>query len=405
MKTESTAPPQLRPSRSESSWAKRSAAESSEGTLSLRDTVIKIDLSAIAENMVNIRQLVGPDVAVAAVVKANAYGHGALAVAPTLLESGASMLAVATLGEALELRDHFPDCPLLVMGLVPDAALSLAAARKITLTIDSLHQARLLNEAAKKLGHPALIHIKIDTGFHRIGFPCNEDGLRDINAIKDLPWLQTEGIFSHLALLDDASNRLQYEKFCQIVKRLEENGFSFRYRHLADSIALVDYPEYRMDMVRAGALIYGLRGFHKGYVSVRQALTFETKICHITSIQKGEGVSYDYTWKAPYDTKVGTLPFGYADGYPRNLRGKGVVSIRGVRCPLVGVLCMDQCMVDLHDVPDAEIGDIAIIYGDGSDAAPDIQEISTLAGTNKNEIVARLSARPQRFYYKSVIDR
>ncbi|MCD7745128.1 MAG: alanine racemase [Lachnospiraceae bacterium] len=365
----------------------------------LRDTVIRVDLSAIAENMANIRHLVGPNVAVAAAVKANGYGHGALAIAPTLLESGASMLAVASLGEALELRDQLPDCPILVMGLVPDTCLSLAAARRITLTIDSLRQARLLNDAAKKLGRPALIHIKIDTGFHRIGFPCNEEGLEELSGLRELPWLVTEGIFSHLALLDDASNRIQYEQFLWILGRLEEIGFSFRYRHLADSIALVDYPEYRMDMVRAGALIYGLKGFHKGFVSVRQALTFETKICHITSVKKGEGVSYDYTWRAPEDTRIGTLPFGYADGYPRNLRGKGVVSIRGVRCPIVGVLCMDQCMVDLHDVPDAEIGDTAVIYGDGSDAAPDIQEISTLAGTNKNEIVARLTARPQRIYY------
>ncbi|MGN0353688.1 MAG: alanine racemase [Muricoprocola sp.] len=364
----------------------------------LRDTIIKVDLSALAENMTNIRTLVGPDVAVAAVVKANGYGHGAAAIAPTLMDSGASVLAVATLGEALELRKQFPNYPILIMGLTPDRYLPLVAEHNLIQTIDSLHQAKLLNQAAGQIHSRTLIHLKIDTGFHRIGFPDTEAGFADILSIQALPWLEPEGIFSHLALLDDKSNQEQFCRFTHFVEALEQEGFSFRYKHIADSIALVDYPQYRMNMVRAGALIYGLRGFHKGYVEVRQALTFETKICHITEVKKGEGVSYDYTWRAPRDTRIATLPFGYADGYPRNLKGKGMVTIHGVRCPIVGVICMDQCMVDIGDVPQARIGDTAIIYGDGSGNTMSIQEISQLAGTNKNEIVSRLSQRPPRQY-------
>ena len=365
----------------------------------LRDTVIRVDLSAIAENMEHICQLVGKETAVAAVVKANGYGHGARAIAPTLIEHGAALLAVATLEEALELKQAFPGYPVLVMGLTPDRALSIR--RRIRHYPDDRQPTSGLVCSIRRqadLRQPAKTHLKVDTGFHRIGFSDSEAGIREMLQIKELPYLVTDGIFSHLALLDDASNLEQYQRFTSVINVLQAEGFSFRFRHIADSIALVDYPEYRMDMVRAGALIYGLRGFHKGFVKVRQALTFETKICHISNVRKGEGVSYDYAWRAPEDTRVATLPFGYADGYPRNLRDRGFVTIRGVRCPIIGVICMDQCMADLSQVPDAQIGDTAIIYGNGSDNAPDIQEISQLAQTNKNEIVSRLSSRPARIY-------
>ena len=181
----------------------------------LRDTVIRVDLSAIAENMEHICQLVGKETAVAAVVKANGYGHGARAIAPTLIEHGAALLAVATLEEALELKQAFPDYPVLVMGLTPDRALPYAAEYGIIQTIDSLHQARLLNQAAADLRQPARIHLKVDTGFHRIGFSDSEAGIREMLQIKELPYLVTDGIFSHLALLDDASNLEQYQRFTQ----------------------------------------------------------------------------------------------------------------------------------------------------------------------------------------------
>lgn len=364
----------------------------------LRDTVIRINLSAIAQNMKNICTLVGPDVAVAAVIKANGYGHGALALAPVLMESGASLLAVATLGEALELKKAYPDYPVLIMGLTPDTYLPYVVKYHIIQTIDTVHQARLLNRIGEENGCPVHIHLKIDTGFHRIGFPDDEKTLQSILELRDMPRLITDGIFSHLALFDEASDREQYDRFLNAVSFLESHGFQFRYRHIADSIALVDDPQYRLNMVRAGALIYGLKGFHKGFVSVQQALTFETRISHISTVPAGEGVSYDYTWRAEKETRVATLPFGYADGYPRNLRGKGFVTIRGIRCPIIGVICMDQCMADLTNVPDAEIGDTAIIYGDGSENTANIQEISELAQTNKNEIVSRLSLRPPRIY-------
>lgn len=365
-----------------------------------RETVIEVNLDRIAYNMEQIRAMVGKDVKIAAVVKANGYGHGALGIAPAIMEHGGDLLCVATLTEAIELKEAYPEYPVLIMGLTPKEAYPAVLDYDILQTIDTLDQANDLASLARKRGAVAGIHIKYDTGFHRIGFPDDPKSYSAIEEISRMEGLKIEGIFSHLVLLDDESNRRQYEAFCRAVKALRERGVVLPCCHLADSIASVDYPEYRMDMIRAGAIIYGLKGFHKGRLDVRQALTFKTKINHITEIKAGEGVSYDFMWRTERDTRIGTLPFGYADGYPRNLRGKAKVTIRGKQVPVVGVLCMDQCMVDLGDVPEAQIGDEVIIYGDGTGNTLDIQAISVLAETNKNDIVARLSARPARIYLK-----
>lgn len=364
----------------------------------LSDTQIWIDLDRIAGNMKAIKAMAGPKTAVAAVVKADGYGHGAAAIAPVLMENGAELLAVANLKEALELKQAHPDYPVMILGLTPDRLLPLTVQYGIIQTVDTLHQALLLNEAAAHQKRRAVIHIKYDTGFHRLGFPPTPESLEEICQICALPWIDAQGFYSHLALKDPATDACQFQLFMEALNRLEARGCQFRWRHIADSISSVDDPEYRLDMIRTGALIYGLKGFHRGSLAIRQALTFRTRISHITPISKGEGVSYDYMWTAPQDTRVGTMPFGYADGYPRALGGKGMVTIRGKRAPLVGVMCMDQCMVDLTEIPEAQVGDEVIIYGDGSGNTLDIQEVSQLAGTNKNEIVSRLTQRPPRIY-------
>ncbi len=365
----------------------------------LSDTQILVDLDRIAGNMRAVKEMAGPHVTVAAVVKADGYGHGAAAIAPTLMENGAGLLAVANLAEALELKKSYPQYPVLIMGLTPDRLLPLVVEHGIIQTVDTLRQAETLSRLAVQQKKAAIIHIKYDTGFHRLGFPAEPKSLEEIRRICSLPGIDAQGFYSHLALKDDASNKAQFSAFMRAADALGQMGCHFRFRHIADSISGVDDPEYRLDMIRTGALLYGLKGFHRGTLTVRQALTFRTRISHISHVKKGEGVSYDYVWTAPEDTRVGTLPFGYADGYPRCLgNGKGKVLIRGKRAPVIGVLCMDQCMVDLTDIPEACVGDEVIIYGNGSDDAPDIQEISQLAGTNKNEIVARLTKRPPRVY-------
>lgn len=367
----------------------------------LRDTILEIDLSKLAKNLGLIRKMVGPDTAITAVVKANAYGHGAVGIAKTLMESGADYLSVATLSEAVELKKVYPDYPLFIMGHTPDKYLSYVVDYDITATIFSLEQAQILSALAEKAGKKAKVHIKLDTGFHRLGLDAADtEGTFDvIRRIAALPSVETEGLFSHLALVNDEENTRQYALFTGIADRLKAEGIAFRYYHLADSIATVDDPAFRLNMVRVGALIYGMRGFHKGFVPVEQVMRFKAAISQLHPIRKGEGVSYDYLWKAPRDSVIATLPFGYADGYPRNLRDKGYVTIGGVKCPLVGVLCMDQVMADVTDVPGVREGDWATIYGDGENEMT-VQEAATLAGTNKNDILARLSLRPVRIYKK-----
>ena len=363
----------------------------------IRDTVVQVNLKNISENMDKICQMVGESVAVMAVIKANGYGHGAIGIASTIMAHGATYLAVATLSEALELRCEDENFPIFILGHTPDRLLHHVVEKNITQTVFSSSQAKLLAELGIKNGKNPKIHIKIDTGFHRLGTDDLSE-LKKICSYKDQ--VEIEGIFSHLALVNDEENKLQFEKFIQLVNLLEKEGIKFKYKHISDSISAVDYPEYRLNMIRPGALIFGLKGFHKGSIKVKSALTFVTRISQLHRISKGQGVGYDYLWKAPEDTLIGTLPFGYADGYPRNLRGKGYVSIRGTKCPIIGVICMDQCMVDLSELPDASEGDLAIIYGDGIDKAMTIEEASILAETNKNEIVARITARPPREYLK-----
>ncbi|HYE80741.1 MAG TPA: alanine racemase [Clostridia bacterium] len=366
----------------------------------LRDTLVEVNLDNIAYNMKQIKEMVGYNVAIAAVVKADAYGCGALDIASAIIENGADYLAVATLSEALELRRKYKDYPIFIMGFTPDEQLEYIVKNNITQTVFSLRQSKLLDALGRVHNKKPVIHIKYDTGFNRLGFRDCEESISEIEEIFKLDNLNIEGIYSHFALTSFEDDVRQYSKFVTAINRLESKGCSFRYKHICDSIAAVDYPQYRLDMIRPGAIIYGLKSYENDNLRLKQAITFKSKIYYIKSIKKGEGISYSYMWKAKRDSIIGTIPFGYADGYPRNMRDKGYVVIRGKKAPIVGVICMDQCMVDLTDIEDAREGDEVIIYGDGTDGALDVQAISQLAGTNKNEVVCRLSRRTPRIYIK-----
>lgn len=366
----------------------------------IRDTYVEINLDNIAYNMRKIKEVAGEKVAVAAVVKANAYGHGAVDIAATIMENGADYLAVATLSEALELRNHHRDYNIFIMGYTPDEYLEHVVKNNITQTIFSLHQAELLSGLGIKHNKIPRVQIKYDTGFNRLGYKDCQESIDEINKIFDLDNLEVEGIFSHFALAGKEEDEIQYRKLMNVIEQLESKGKNFKYKHICDSISGIDYPQYRLNMIRPGAIIYGLKSYSDDSVVLKQALTFKTKIYHIKTLEKGEGVSYDYLWRAERKSIIGTLPFGYADGYPRNMRDKGFVTIHGRKAPVIGVICMDQCMVDLTDIPESRVGDEVIIYGDGTGNTADIQEISELAGTNKNEIVCRFTRRTPRVYIK-----
>ena len=366
----------------------------------LRDTFVEINLDNIAYNMKKIKEVVGNDVAIAAVVKANGYGHGAVDIAETIMENGGDYLAVATLTEAIELRNHYSDYKIFIMGYTPDEYLEYVVENKITQTIFSFKQAEILNNLGIKYNKRPTVQIKYDTGFNRLGYKDCQESIEEIDKIFDLKNMEVEGIFSHFALTGKEEDELQYSKLMNAINQLEARGRTFRYKHICDSISGIDYPQYRLNMIRPGAIIYGLKSYQDDSVILKQAMTFKTKIYLIKTLEEGEGVSYDYLWKAGKKSIVGTLPFGYADGYPRNMKDKGFVTIHGRQAPILGVICMVQCMVDLTDIPEAKVGDKAIIYGDGTDNTLDISEISKVAGTNKNEIVCRITRRTPRVYIK-----
>lgn len=370
----------------------------------LRDTKLVIDLEKIKKNIEVVKDIIGPDVAFMPVIKANGYGHGALGIAPAIMETNPAYLAVATLSEAVELKESYPDYPIFVMGHTPNKYLPYVVEYDIAITVFELEQVELLGRLASESGKNVTVHVKTDTGFHRLGKMPSPEYADEICRMFDVEGVTVEGIFSHLALTNDEENDKQYDMFCDFIEKLEQRGCEFKYKHIADSIATVDYPKYHMNMVRPGAIIYGMKRNEAATVPVEPALVFKTAISQLHEVKSGEGVSYDYLWKAERDSVVATLPFGYADGYPRNLRDKGYVVIDDIRCPIVGVICMDQCIADVTELAagaGVAPGMEAIIYGDGSPAsmgAMTIAEAASLAGSNKNEIIARFLARPERIY-------
>lgn len=364
----------------------------------LRDTYIEVNLDNIAFNVRKLKGIVGNDVAIAAVVKANAYGHGAIELAPTIMENGADCLAVATLTEGLELRNRYDDYNIFIMGYTPDEYLEYVVKNNITQTIFSLRQAVLINDLSVKYNTISKVQIKYDTGFNRIGYQDCQESINEIIEIFNLKNLEVEGIFSHLALTNKEEDAKQYERFIKAINKIEAKGRTFKYKHICDSISAIDYPEYRLNMIRPGAILYGMKSYDDNSVVMKTALVFKTKIYHIKELQAGEGVSYSYRWKAMKRTLVGTLPMGYADGYPRVK--DSFVTIHGKKAPILGVINMDQCMVDLTDIPEVRVGDEVIIYGDGTNNTIDIQGMADLLNTNKNEILCRFSRRTPIVYTK-----
>ena len=218
----------------------------------LRDTQIVIDLSRIAKNIKLIKNMIGPDVALMAVVKANAYGLGALPIAPIIIENGAEYLAVATLSEAVQLKEAYPQYPVFILGHTPIRYMDVVAEYGITQTVFSYEQAKVLSDSSIKLGKKTRVHIKVDTGFHRLGKAPSAEYADEIIRMYSLPGIEIEGIFSHLALASDENDRMQYKELSDFIALLESRGCTFRYKHIADSIAYVDYPEFRMNIIRPG---------------------------------------------------------------------------------------------------------------------------------------------------------
>lgn len=333
-----------------------------------------------------------PGARVIPVLKADAYGLGAAKVAKALTEAGVTLFAVAEYLEAVEVRQQSGQ-DVLVMGYTHPAFYEDAVEKGIVLTMPDLESARLLNEAAEKRGKTARIHVKVDTGLHRLGFDP-ETAVGAISEIAAMPFLRIEGLFTHLALRGEESDEKQMAYLLGIAGELRRRNVDYGMLHALDSIGMLLYPQYRLDAVRAGAWIYGSANRHFPHP---ERCPLPVKVCariaQVRKVAKGECLGYDDEHPLPRDSVIATVACGYYDGIPR-ANNKGFAVVRGQRVPIAGLVMMDQMTLDVTDVPGAQAGDAVTFLGDGIS----LLEASQWYGWNRNELIARMSRRVQKIY-------
>lgn len=365
----------------------------------------EIKLDAVKNNVKNIRGLLEDGVRLLAVIKADAYGHGAVEVAQSLLfDGGADYFGVATYGEAEQLRRAGINTPVLILGAVFDDEYAELVKDDITLTVFDFDTAKKLSDTAKKLGKTAKIHIKIDTGMARIGFLPSEDAVEEIIKISKLDGIEIEGMFSHFAKADEADKmptRVQFEKFMFIKNELLKRGIKIPICHICNSAGIIDFPEYHLDMVRSGIITYGYYPsdfVNKDALKLESAMSFKSRVVHIKTVEKGTSVSYGGTFTAKEKMKIATVSAGYADGYSRLLSNKADVIINGVRCRVLGRVCMDQLMVDTTHLKNINLGDEVILFGKSGNNKVTVEETAEIMGTINYEVMCGLSRRVPGVY-------
>ncbi|HEX9134830.1 MAG TPA: alanine racemase, partial [Ktedonobacteraceae bacterium] len=368
-----------------------------------RPTWVEIDLSAIANNTRQIQSLVGPGVRILASLKADAYGHGALKVARTVLHNGASMLGVATVGEAAPLREAGIHAPILVFGYVPHWQMREAVRMNLTITLYSIESAQALARAAQALKQTIKVHVKVDTGMGRLGIRAEHiaEVLKLIHEIIDLPLLELEGIFTHFAMADTHDQthaRMQLTRFQDVLQFIEEEHIRPPLVHAANSAAILSLPEAHFDMVRPGIALYGLDPSPEVRLPVgfRPALSFKTQVAQVKAIPAGESISYGYSYITDRPTCVAILPVGYADGFRRAPTNWGSVLVHGQEAPLLGRVCMDQCVIDVSHIPQVRVGDEVVLIGRQGAAILTAEQVAERLGTINYEVVSEILARVPR---------
>ena len=361
-------------------------------------TWIDIDLDRLTANYREACRLTRSRVT--CVLKANAYGHGAVRAARCLSRAGCRSFAVSCVREGLELRRAGVEGEILVMGVAEEELLPRAVRADLTLTAASLPELLAIEAAGVSSEKRVPVHVKLNTGFHRLGFESDEATARTLaETAKSLRCVDVTGLFSHLGLITPERDRMQHESLTRFHGWLRQYGLDIADVHLCDSIGLVRYPAWHMSRVRVGALLFGVRPYHSEHMpfQCRETLCFRAMVAQVRDVAAGEIVGYGDDMPLTRPSRIATLCAGYGDGYPRSLsNGKGKVHIRGQMAPVVGLVCMDQMMVDVTDVPDAAPGDTADLLGGGIP----YDDMARWAGTNRNECLTILSHRPIRVYHE-----
>lgn len=366
-----------------------------------------IDLDAFRFNLDSIKKNINENTQIITVLKADGYGHGAVPLAKEAeKEEQVWGIAVATVEEALELRRGGIKKPLLILGYTYQEDYDLIAAEELRPTVFKLSMAQELSRAALRKNKTVKIHIKIDTGMSRIGYRDLEKSVPEILEISRLPGLEIEGLFTHFARADEKETTPAYqqlEKYQAFQKALKEAGLKIPLCHCSNSAGIIRMPEANMDAVRAGIILYGLypsEEVEKEPVPLKPLMTLKSHIAYIKTLEPGVQISYGGTYTTQKETRVATIPVGYADGYARSLSNKGWVLIRGKKAPILGRVCMDQFMVDVTDIPEVRELDEVILLGKSGDQQITMEELGELSGRFNYEFACCISKRVPRIYFK-----
>lgn len=370
----------------------------------------KIDLDAIAYNMKQMKARIGEGAQLIAVIKTDGYGHGAVPIAeqfePVSYVWG---YATASLDEAVLLRNAGMKKPILVLGCVFPDQYEEMIKHQVRCAVYTEEMARAISETAVRLGKTAFLHIKIDTGMGRIGFPVTENSADIIAEVSKLPNIETEGMFTHFAKADERDKSYtieQHKKFVWIKEELEKRGVAIPYIDCDNSAGIIDFPDLKHDLARAGISLYGMYPsdeVDQDAISLKPALELISHVAYVKDVEPGTSISYGGTFVAQKNMRVATIPVGYGDGYPRALSNKGEVLIHGKRAKILGRVCMDQFMVDVTEIPDVKFMDQVVLVGhDGEEFIP-VEELSALSGRFNYEFVCCLGKRIPRVYIKNGI--
>lgn len=364
----------------------------------------EISLEAIGHNIREVKKRLPEGVKLLGVVKANAYGHGAVPVA-SYLENQVDYFATATIEEAIELRENGISAPILILGYVSPSQYSDLVEYDITQTIDSYAQALALEKEAARQNRKAKAHLAVDTGMTRIGFQVTEHDADEAAKIADLPHIELEGMFTHFSCADQEDKTycsVQMEKYDKMTALLAERGVTIPLRHICNSAGIMEFDDHRFEMVRSGIITYGIypsEEVKKERLDLIPALSWKSHVIHVKEVGPGIGVSYGATYVTEKPmTRIATVSAGYADGYPRALSNQGCVLIHGKKAPIIGRICMDQMMVDVTDIPDVQVEDVVTLVGTDGDETITIEEIANPAARFDYEMLCDISSRVARVY-------
>jgi len=374
--------------------------------LDVRPTYVQINMDNLVHNFNEIKRNINPDTMIMPVIKANGYGHGSVELGKLYKKIGADRLAVSLLNEGIELRRAGIQGPLMILNYTPHYQLDKVVANDLIQSIYRYEDAKKLSDIAMEMGKNVKIHVKIDSGMGRVGFLPNQESLNEILKISKLNNMEIEGIFTHFAKADEkdkAFTKLQFKRYMRMVTSLEDMGLTIPVKHVSNSAAIIDHPEYNLNLVRPGIMLYG---YYPSFdvdmtkIILKPAMTLKAVISNVKVVEKDTGISYGHIYHTVKKSKIATVPIGYADGFSRLLSKKAQAWVNGKVVPVVGRICMDQLMLDVTIINEIKPGDEVVFFGEGIEGYPSVDEVSAKLETINYELICMMGRRLPRVYTK-----